>query len=317
MPPLFLAARDRPQGVPRAASQAEARPRTAPRGGAARGGHRSDARGRAPLRRSGSRSRQRARDPFPGTPRGPLAPHRSRPRLRRDRGGDGLDIAKSEERDPPRAAAPPRRARHVSRGCPMSDHVTFEELDALCSGELPPELGTQVEDHARRCPSCGRELAWLRAERGLVARRAAKTPALDESIWRKIEERAYAPIPLRRGRQTLVGAIVAVSAAAALAVIVRPAPPRVVGLGGPDAALQAETAGPPAPAALALDRAEGDYRSALTVLEAEYARSREKLDPRTQQRWDRAVSRARVQLADAAPASRAAAARPSRPRAAD
>ena len=35
----------------------------------------------------------------------------------------------------------------------MSDHVTFEELDALCSGELPPELGTQVEDHARRCSS--------------------------------------------------------------------------------------------------------------------------------------------------------------------
>jgi len=154
----------------------------------------------------------------------------------------------------------------------MSDHVTFEELDALCSGELPPELGSQVEDHARRCPSCGHELAWLRAERDLVARRAAKAPALDESIWQKVEKRAYAPIPLRRGRQTLVGAVVAVSAAAALAVI-------------------------------ALDKAEGDYRSALTVLEAEYGRSREKLDARTKERWDRAISRARVQLADASVAA--------------
>jgi len=187
----------------------------------------------------------------------------------------------------------------------MSDHVTFEELDALCSGELPPELGSQVEDHARRCPSCGRELAWLRAERELVTRRAAKAPALDKSIWQKVEERIYAPIPLRRGRQTLVGAIVAVSAAAALAVIVRPTQlPRGPGTYGPDGAVQDELAVvPPAPAVNALDKAEGDYRSALTVLEAEYARSREKLDPRTKERWDRAVSRARVQLADASVAA--------------
>ena len=187
----------------------------------------------------------------------------------------------------------------------MSDHVTFEELDALCPRELPPELGSQVEDHARRCPSCGHELAWLRAERDLVARRAAKAPALDESIWQKVEKRAYAPIPLRRGRQTLVGAVVAVSAAAALAVIVRPAPPpRLAGLAAPDAALQDEFAeATPAPAVNALDKAEGDYRSALTVLEAEYGRSREKLDARTKERWDRAISRARVQLADASVAA--------------
>jgi len=188
----------------------------------------------------------------------------------------------------------------------MSDHVTFEELDALSSGELPPELGSQVEDHARRCPSCGRELAWLRAERELIARRAAKTPAIDKSIWQKVEARVYAPIPLRRGRQTLVGAIVAVSAAAALAVIVRPARlPQGPGIAAPDAAVQNDELAvvPPAPAVNALDKAEGDYRSALTVLEAEYARSREKFDPRTKERWDRAVSRARVQLADASVAA--------------
>jgi len=186
----------------------------------------------------------------------------------------------------------------------MSDHVTFEELDALSSGELPPELGSQVEDHARRCPACGRELAWLRAERELLARRAAKAPALDKSIWQQFERRAYAALPFRRVRQTLVGAAVAVSAAAALAVIVRPAPPRMPGLAAPDAALQDEIAeAPPATAVNALDRAEGDYRSALTVLEAEYTRGREKLDPRTKERWDRAVSRARVQLADASVAA--------------
>ena len=45
------------------------------------------------------------------------------------------------------------------------------------------------------------------------------------------------------------------------------------------------------------------FMSALTVLEAEYARGRSKLDSRTQQRWDRAVSRARVKLADASAAA--------------
>ena len=39
------------------------------------------------------------------------------------------------------------------------------------------------------------------------------------------------------------------------------------------------------------------------MLEAEYARGRQKLDPRTQERWDRTVSRARVQLADASVAA--------------
>ncbi|MFL5457984.1 MAG: anti-sigma factor family protein [Myxococcales bacterium] len=186
----------------------------------------------------------------------------------------------------------------------MSDHVTFEELDALSSGELPPELASQVEDHARRCPSCGRELAWLRAERSLVERRAAKVPVLDASIWAKVQERAYTPLPLRRARRTLVGAVLAMSAAAALAVIVRPARPPIPGLAAPDAALLDETAEmPPPPAAAALDRAEGDYRSALTVLEAEYTRNRARLDSRTQERWDRAVSRARVQLADASAAA--------------
>ncbi|MFL5435180.1 MAG: anti-sigma factor family protein [Myxococcales bacterium] len=186
----------------------------------------------------------------------------------------------------------------------MSDHVTFEELDALSSGELPPELASQVEDHARRCPSCGRELAWLRAERSLVERRVAKVPVLDPSIWAKVQERAYTPLPLRRARRTLVGAVLAMSAAAALAVIVRPARPPIPGLAAPDAALLDETAEmPPPPAAAALDRAEGDYRSALTVLEAEYTRNRARLDPRTQERWDRAVSRARVQLADASAAA--------------
>jgi len=77
-----------------------------------------------------------------------------------------------------------------------------------------------------------------------------------------------------------------------------------VATAAPDAALQDEFAeATPAPAVNALDKAEGDYRSALTVLEAEYGRSREKLDARTKERWDRAISRARVQLADASVAA--------------
>jgi hypothetical protein len=185
----------------------------------------------------------------------------------------------------------------------MSDHVTPEELEALALGELPPELAVQVEEHAGRCASCGRDLAWLRAERALVERRAAAAPELPPEIWREVERRAYAPVSFHARRSTWVGAAIAVSAAAALAVIIRPVQRPAIVAASPGAVGDQTAKGPPPAAARALDRAEGDYRSALTVLEAEYARSRDKLDARTQERWDRTVSRARVQLASASAAA--------------
>jgi hypothetical protein len=49
----------------------------------------------------------------------------------------------------------------------------------------------------------------------------------------------------------------------------------------------------------ALDRAEGDYRKAASVLEAEYARARPQLDPALAQRWDATLAVARTQLGGA------------------
>jgi len=43
----------------------------------------------------------------------------------------------------------------------------------------------------------------------------------------------------------------------------------------------------------ALDRAAGDYRSALGVLEQEYQTARVRLDTRTQKRWDESFARAK------------------------
>jgi hypothetical protein len=71
-----------------------------------------------------------------------------------------------------------------------------------------------------------------------------------------------------------------------------------------DATLAEGDAAPPPEAVQAIDHAEGEYRNAFSTLEAEYARARARLDPRTQARWDRTVERTRVQLALASNAAR-------------
>ena len=182
----------------------------------------------------------------------------------------------------------------------MSDHATREELEQLAMGELPAALSAEIADHAERCQACARELSWLRAERALIQRRAERAPAPSADLWARIEARAYAPPPLRR-RRSLAVAAVALSAAAALAIVVRPhGRPPIAGIA--DASIDPDPDTPPE-AARALTQAEGQYRNAFSTLEAEYARSRGRLDRRTQERWDRAVERTRVQLAVAGAAA--------------
>ena len=172
----------------------------------------------------------------------------------------------------------------------MTGHPTFEELEAAALGE---ESRPEVLAHAGQCADCAGELAWLRAEAQLVRRRPQ--PALRPEIWRAIEERVHAPIPISRARRfrPVLAAAAAVAAAAALAVVVRPRPTAPVG-GQGDAAVSGEVAAEADPKTRqALDRAAGDYRSALGVLEQEYKSGRARLDSRTQKRWDESFARAR------------------------
>jgi hypothetical protein len=172
----------------------------------------------------------------------------------------------------------------------MNGHPTFEELEAAALGEA---ARPEVLAHAARCAECARELAWLRAEAQLVRRRPQ--PPLRPEIWRAVEERVHAPIPISRARRwrPLLAAATAVAAAAALAVVVRPRHPAPVG-GQGDAAVADEVAAEADPKTRqALDRAAGDYRSALGVLEQEYASARARFDSRTQKRWDESFARAR------------------------
>jgi hypothetical protein len=172
----------------------------------------------------------------------------------------------------------------------MSGHPNFEELEAAALGD---ETLPGVVAHAGHCAECARELAWLRAEAQLVRRRPQ--PSLRPEIWRAVEERVQAPIPISRARRwrPVLAAAAAMAAAAALAVVVRPPNhPPVVGQG--DAAVSDEAAAESDPKARqALDRAAGDYRSALGVLEQEYQTARVRLDSRTQKRWDESFARAR------------------------
>jgi len=172
----------------------------------------------------------------------------------------------------------------------MTTHPTFEELEAAALGE---RSNPEVLAHAGQCAECARELAWLRAEAQLVRRRPQ--PRVRPEIWEQTLERIQAPVPISRARRwrPVLGAAVAVAAAAALAVVVRPHLGNDSG-GQSDAAVPEEPVAQTDPKTLqALDRAAGEYRAALGVLEQEYARGRGRLDQRTQKRWDDSFAKAR------------------------
>ena len=189
----------------------------------------------------------------------------------------------------------------------MRAHPSLEELEALSLGERPAE----VEAHVAGCAECSRELAWLEAERALISRRPKSEVA---HLWAGVATRLEQPgQPLSAdqrkrprphwARRLVVAAAAAASAAAVLLLTMHPK-------GGPnfstpDASVAETDFDRPDPKTLAaLDRAEGDYRHAATVLEAEYAAARKELDPKLVKQWDESLAKARAQLG----ASRAVAA---------
>ncbi|MCA1829351.1 MAG: hypothetical protein ABR567_11135 [Myxococcales bacterium] len=156
------------------------------------------------------------------------------------------------------------------------------------------EAGTpQALEHAASCDECGRELAWLKAERALMARRPQ--PSVNHlwaGIERQIGRRPHRP---HWAWRTAVAAAGLAAAASVLFVVLKPAPPTIV----PQPIARRERVKPDAKALAALDRAEADYRDAAKVLEAEYARLRPGLDTKVAERWDETLTRAHTQLGEA------------------
>ena len=182
----------------------------------------------------------------------------------------------------------------------MSAHVELELLETLSQGGHAPE----AEAHVAACAECARELAWLKAERAMIARRP--TPDVSH-LWAEIEKRIEAPQPVvsrRRGPhwawRTAVAAT-GVAAAAVLLLVVRVKPPALpVQAPSPVATAAPREEYHPDPKALAaLDRAEADYREAAKILEAEYDRLRPHMDPKLAARWDETLIRARANLGEA------------------
>jgi hypothetical protein len=178
-------------------------------------------------------------------------------------------------------------------------HENDTALLALARGELPPSEAREVEDHAAGCASCGRELAWLRTERGLFRARPAPVPS---HVWQGIERRIIIAREERRDRRRawLRGGSVAATFAAAAALLVfvcgHGLPvgrhPQTVGSEGPAPAPETTTQ----PASAVLDAAEREYSQAIQKLTDEYASARDQLDPETADRYDEEFSKLRSVL---------------------
>jgi hypothetical protein len=188
---------------------------------------------------------------------------------------------------------------------------SMEDLEALVAGRLDADAAARVQAHADACASCKDELAWLRAEAELMARRRAAAPEVRPEIWQGIAERlarpataavsprAATPVRVRRwglGARVAYGGLVA-AAAAAVVVATWPGQVRNVpaDLGhAPSLAVHKKLAPD-----VALDRAEREYLDAARVLEAEYQSERDRLPPSVAERYDRMLVKTRTQVADA------------------
>lgn len=191
-----------------------------------------------------------------------------------------------------------------------------EELEALVAGTLPPEAAARVEAHVADCAACRDELAWLRAEAALMARRRERQAAPSPALWQGIADRLArpavpadlpgrrpAPVRVRRwglGARVAYGGLLA-AAAAALVLVSRPGQRHVVPRDLRDAGSTAPAvaARQKLPAAVALDRAEREYLDAARVLEAEYRAERSRLPASVAERYDRTLAETRTRIADA------------------
>lgn len=69
----------------------------------------------------------------------------------------------------------------------MNTHPSVQDLESLISGALDEDRSILISAHADDCAVCGRELAWLRAERELFAQRARGVPPSE--VWAQIESK--------------------------------------------------------------------------------------------------------------------------------
>jgi hypothetical protein len=205
----------------------------------------------------------------------------------------------------------------------VSAHPDIEALEALAMGKGAAESASHVE----QCAECAREVAWLRAERALIARRPAVKAG---HLWAGIEQRIsrnfgdtklnssrlsrfgrveyHVPAIPHWARRIGVGAASVAAAAAVVLIFLRTRPPQIAQQPGGPSAVASQSGDAPKPreeyrpdpkTLAALDRAEADYRDAAKILEAEYDRMRPHLDPKLAKRWDETLTRAHTQLGEA------------------
>jgi hypothetical protein len=194
----------------------------------------------------------------------------------------------------------------------MCSPEMIEELEALVAGTLDAAALARVQAHVAACDACQRELAWLRTEAELMARRRAVEPEVRPEIWQEIAARlarpaaaaapaqpSSAPVRVRRwslGARVAYGGLLA---AAAAAVIVATWPGQMHNMPADLGHAPLVAARKKVAPEVALDKAEREYLDAAKVLEAEYQLERNRLPPSVAERYDRMLEKTRTQVADA------------------
>jgi hypothetical protein len=197
---------------------------------------------------------------------------------------------------------------------------SVEELEALVEDKLDDEATARVTAHVASCEACRDDLAWLRTEAELMARRRQQQPELAPALWQSIAERVAQPaavatnvVPLKAkrwglGARVAYGGLLAAAAAAVVVatwpgqgVHVLPSDLRDAGLSTTTTAakLDAHRSGKKLAPDVALDNAEKEYRDAAGLLEAEYKEERGRLPPSVAERYDRMLAETRARVADA------------------
>jgi hypothetical protein len=181
----------------------------------------------------------------------------------------------------------------------MTAPCDLEALEALVSDALASDRALAVQAHARGCPTCGQELAWLRTERRLMAERKSGEPGLPPDLWRSVEGRigaATTPIRPPRGRFLARLALPVFTGAAALAAALllylrSPAIDTVSSAARPESTLPASGGVIPV-----LDAALAEYEQAVAELEDDLQRSRGRLPAATAQELERRFGPTRREL---------------------
>jgi hypothetical protein len=174
-----------------------------------------------------------------------------------------------------------------------------EALEALVSDALTPDQALAVQAHARTCPACGQELAWLRAERRLIGERKRTEPGLPPDLWRAVEGRigaGAAPVKPPRGRFFARLALPVFTGAAALAAALlltfrTPAVDPGAGAVALESTLPAASGVIPV-----LDAALAEYEQAISELEEDLRRSGGRLPAATAQELERRFGPTRREL---------------------